>query len=176
MLLIHYAIAQQGNLHNGQIARGFWLEEWEKREIVKFYVDRQSEGYHRIAYILLDQGDVCVSPATVYRVLNEVNLIWRWNGNESKKGTGFDQLLLSHEHWHVDISYLNIAGTFYYFFGVLDGYSRYIVHWEIRESMTERDAAVILTRAREKFPIEAPESLLITAQNLSQKSSRNSSD
>lgn len=33
---------------------------------------------------------------------------------------------------------------------MLDGYSRYLVHWEIRESMTE--AEIILQRAREQFP------------------------
>ena len=28
----------------------------------------------------------------------------------------------------IDISYINLAGTFYYLCTVLDGYSRYIVH------------------------------------------------
>jgi transposase InsO family protein len=35
---------------------------------------------------------------------------------------------------------------------VLDGYSRYVVHWEIRETMRERDVEVILQRALEKYP------------------------
>jgi transposase InsO family protein len=64
--------------------------------------------------------------------------------------------LRPHEHWHIDVSYLNICGTFYYFCGVLDGFSRYIVHWEIREAMTEADIEIILERAREKFPNEHP--------------------
>jgi putative transposase len=38
----------------------------------------------------------------------------------------------------------------------LDGYSRFIVHWEIRESMTEQDVETIIQRAREKFPGETP--------------------
>jgi transposase InsO family protein len=38
----------------------------------------------------------------------------------------------------------------------LDGFSRYIVHWEIRESMTEADVEIILQRAREKFPDAKP--------------------
>jgi transposase InsO family protein len=29
-----------------------------------------------------------------------------------------------------------VAGTFYYLTSLLDGYSRFIVHWELRESMT----------------------------------------
>ena len=39
---------------------------------------------------------------------------------------------------------------------VLDGFSRYIVHWEIREAMTEADIEIILQRAREKFPDAKP--------------------
>jgi len=34
---------------------------------------------------------------------------------------------------------------------ILDGFSRYIVHWEIRETMKESDVEIILQRAREKF-------------------------
>jgi hypothetical protein len=35
---------------------------------------------------------------------------------------------------------------------VLDGYSRFIVHWNLRESMTEAEMEVILLAAREKRP------------------------
>ena len=35
-----------------------------------------------------------------------------------------------------------MGGTFYYMCSVLDGYSRYIVHWELRESMKEEDPSV----------------------------------
>jgi transposase InsO family protein len=74
----------------------------------------------------------------------------QWDRKVSSKGTGFKQPLRPHEHWHTDVSYLNICGTFYYLCAVLDGYSRYIVHWEIREQMTEQDVEVIQQRAREK--------------------------
>jgi len=63
---------------------------------------------------------------------------------------------MEHHHGHIDVSYLNICGTFYYFCGVLDGYSRYIVHWEIRESMKEPEIEMIIQRAREKFPDTTP--------------------
>jgi transposase InsO family protein len=45
---------------------------------------------------------------------------------------------------------LNLGGTFYYLCSLLDGYSRYLVHWEIRESMTEQDVETIVQRALEK--------------------------
>ena len=46
----------------------------------------------------------------------------------------------------------SICGTFYYLCSLLDGCSRYVVHWEIRESMREADVEIIIQRAREMFP------------------------
>ncbi|MBM4040272.1 MAG: transposase family protein, partial [Planctomycetes bacterium] len=86
-----------------------------------------------MAFMMLDEDVVAVSPSSVYRVLGEAGLLDRWNRKPSKKGTGFVQPLRPHEHWHVDVTYINICGTFYYLCSLLDGYSRYIVHWEIRE-------------------------------------------
>jgi putative transposase len=39
---------------------------------------------------------------------------------------------------------------------VLDGYSRSIVHWALRESMTEAEIEIILQGAREKYPEAKP--------------------
>jgi putative transposase len=39
---------------------------------------------------------------------------------------------------------------------VLDGYSRNVVHWEIRESMREPEVEIILQRAKEKYSPERP--------------------
>jgi transposase InsO family protein len=66
------------------------------------------------------------------------------------------QPLKPHEHWHVDVAYLNLAGTFYYLCSVLDGCSRFIVHWEIRETMKEEEIEQIVKRGRERFPGVTP--------------------
>ncbi len=144
------------NHHNGKIPRDFWLQTWEREKIEEYCRAHPREGYRRLSYLMLDQDVVAVSPATTYRVLSEAGLLRRWNGKVSTKGTGFVQPLTPHEHWHTDISYLNICGTFYYFIGVLDGYSRYLVHWDIRTAMTEQDVALVIERAREKYPEATP--------------------
>ncbi|MDQ6957108.1 MAG: DDE-type integrase/transposase/recombinase, partial [Mariprofundaceae bacterium] len=146
----------QGNNHNGLIPRSFWLNEWEKQAIIAFYLEHQEDGYRRVTFMMLDANIVAVSPSSVYRVLKCAELLRKWNRKKSKKGTGFHQPSAPHHHWHIDVSYINICGTFYYFCGVLDGYSRYIVHWEIRESMTEPEIEIIIQRAREKFPNTTP--------------------
>jgi len=106
--------------------------------------------------MMLDADIVAVSPSSVYRVLRGAGLIDARKGKPSLKGKGFQQPLLPHEHWHVDISHINVAGTFYYLCSVLDGCSRYIVHWELRESMIEPEVETIIQRARERHPDERP--------------------
>lgn len=131
--------------------RDHWLEDWEKKAILEFEQRYPLEGYRRLAFMMLDADVVAVSPSSVYRVLKQAGRIGCFNGSPSHKGAGFQHPLKPHEHWHVDISYINICGTFYYLASLLDGYSRSIVHWEIHESMTEAQIELIIQRAREKF-------------------------
>jgi len=146
----------KANEHNHLVPRDHWLEKWEKEAIVKFFVEYPLEGYRRLCFMMLDRDIVAVSPASVYRVLKAEGLLAnRWN-KPSRKGTGFVQPLAPHEHWHIDFSYVNVGGTFYYLCSILDGCSRSIVHWEIREAMKEADAELVLQRAREKFPQARP--------------------
>ncbi len=144
------------NEHNGQIPRDHWLEDWEKAAIVDFHDRHPLEGYRRLTFMMLDDDVVAVSPASVYRVLKAAGRLDRQWAAPSKKGTGFVQPLTPHEHWHVDVSYINVEGTFYYLTSVLDGCSRSIVHWELRESMTEQDVEIILQKALEKYPDAKP--------------------
>ena len=144
------------NEHNAWIPRDHWLDDWEKKAILDFERRYPLEGYRRLAFMMLDADVVAVSPSSVYRVLKEAGRIERFNGAPSRKGTGFVQPLKAHEHWHVDISYLNLCGTFYYLCSILDGASRFIVHFEIHESMTEAQVEIILQKARETFPRATP--------------------
>src|ERR1700693_4669905 len=106
--------------------------------------------------MMLDADVVAVSPSSVWRVLGQAGLLKKWNGKPSKKGTGFEHPPEAHRHWHIDVSYINISGTFYYLCSVLDGYSRSIVHWDLRESMRETDIEIILERAKEQYPEAKP--------------------
>jgi putative transposase len=142
--------------HNATVPRDWWLEPWEKAAILEFHQGHPLEGYRRLAFMMLDADVVAVSPSSVYRVLRQAGAIKPRDNEPSKKGKGFHQPLLAHEHWHVDVTSINIAGTFFSLCSLLDGYSRFIVHWEIRESMTEPDVETIIQRARERFPGERP--------------------
>jgi len=136
--------------------RDFWLEDWEKQAILDYEAQHSDEGYRRLTFMMMDDDIVSVSPSSVRRVLSAAGRMDKWNKKPSKKGTGFAQPLKPHEHWHIDVSYINICGTFYYLCSILDGCSRYIVDWEIGEKMTETDIEILLQRAREKYPNARP--------------------
>jgi putative transposase len=140
------------NEHNAWVPRDHWLTDDEIARICQFARTQPSEGYRRMTFMMLDADVVACSPASVYRVLKKAGLLAGPTPNVTKKGTGYVQPLQPHQEWHVDVSYLNIAGTFYFLCSILDGYSRFIVHWEIREKMEEIDVETIIQRAREKFP------------------------
>jgi putative transposase len=144
------------NEHNAWVPRDHWLTADEKERICTFARAHPLEGYRRMTFMMLDADQVACSPASVYRVLKNAGLLAGPSPNVTKKGTGFVQPLQPHEHWHVDVSYLNIAGTFYFLCSILDGYSRFLVHWEIREKMEEKDVETILQRAREAYPDARP--------------------
>lgn len=144
------------NEHNANIPRDHWLTADEQTAILDYHDRNPLEGYRRLSFMMLDEEVAAASPSSVYRVLSRHNRLDRWNKRLSKKGTGFKQPLKPHEHWHIDIAYINVVGTFYYLCTVLDGCTRFIVHWEIRECMKEADVELILERAREKFPGVTP--------------------
>ena len=79
----------KANEHNGKVPRDFWLEEWEKQAIIRFYHEHPKKGYRRLAFMMLDRDIVYVSPTSVWRVLSQAGLLRRWNNGVSKKGTGF---------------------------------------------------------------------------------------
>ena len=79
------------NEHNAWVPRDHWLETHEKAAIVAYHHDHPLEGYRRLTYMMMDENVVAASPSTVYRVLKERDLLARFSGRPSRKGTGFEQ-------------------------------------------------------------------------------------
>ncbi len=109
---------------------------------------------------MLDEDVVALSPPGVYRVLRETGVMDRFSGKKSRKGTELGQPSKPHDHWHVDvfcviIGCVCVGGAFCFMCSVLDGCSRSLVHWDIREE-EEVDIEGILGRAREKYPEAKP--------------------
>ena len=140
----------KANEYNGKVPRDNWTTRQEKEAIIDFFKNNPGNGYRRLCFMMIDQDVAYVSPATVYNILNRAGLMGKSNARPSSKGKGFVQPSGPHRHWHVDISYINVCGTFFYLCSILDGYSRFVVNWELRESMKEEDIEIIIEEARHK--------------------------
>jgi putative transposase len=147
----------KANHHNGQIPRSFWIRPEERRAIIDYCKDRIEDGYRRLSYMMLDANIAWVSPSTTYRVLSSAGLLNRWSGKRNRAyGSGFNHPSGPNEHWHIDISYVNVQGSFLFMISILDGYSRMVIHHELRTRMQQYDVQITLERAREKYPDASP--------------------
>lgn len=152
------------NRHNGKIPKIHWLTPDEVIKIENFAREHYSfndfflrDGYRRIAYTMLDLDIAAASPSSVYRVLLKAGLLNKWNTNKNNlKGTGFKQPDAPHKHWHTDIKYLNFNGTFLFLISVIDGFSRFVLHHEVRHTMTTYDVQITVQKAKDKFPNAKP--------------------
>lgn len=137
-----------------------WILDSERQAIIDYYQKNPLNGCKRLACMMIDEDVAYVSHNTVYRVLKAEGLLDNANRQPSLRGTGFKQPTAPHQQWHIDVSYINLVGTFYYLCSVLDGYSRFVVHWEIHEAMKQEDCQLIVQRAREK--VGAPKARVIS--------------
>jgi len=139
------------------IPKSHWILGWERQAIIDYAKEHIGEGYRRLTYMMIDENIVFVSPSSVYRVLKKAGLLNKWNIVKTKsKGKGFFQPEKFNEHWHTDIKYVNFRGTFLFLISVIDGYSRYIIHHELRTHMQETDVEIVIQRALEKYPDAKP--------------------
>jgi transposase InsO family protein len=65
-----------------------------------------------------------------------------------------------HHHWHTDIAYIKINHNFYFLIMMLDGYSRYLLGWELMSDMLGSSVENFVQRIKDKYPDARP--MLIT--------------
>jgi transposase InsO family protein len=121
----------------------------EKEAVITYALKHPKDGYRRLAWMMIDEDVAYLSPSSVYRVLTDVDLLYRWKRSRSA-GEAPAEAQAPNERWHTDIMYLRVADTWYFLVSVLDAYSRYIVHWELLTSMRAADVRLAIQQAVEK--------------------------
>ena len=61
----------------GSLPKTSWLQDWEKQAIITYAIAHPEQGYRRLAYQMIDEDVVAVSPSSVYRVLKGADLLSR---------------------------------------------------------------------------------------------------
>lgn len=84
---------------------------------------------------MVDEGVVCLSPSTVYRILRERNLVCPWRRRTKRIRPDEEKAAHCDEIWASDLMHLTVGGRTYYLVSFLDEYSRMIVHHALLPNM-----------------------------------------
>jgi putative transposase len=136
-----------------------------EKQTVLAYARRHPELRHReLAWRMVDEDVVCLSPSTVYRILKEADLVCPWRRRAKRRRAQAEQATRPDEGWSTDLMQLQVGGRVYYFVSFLDEYSRYLVHWElllgmdgITVSLAAQAAIDTLPKGADGRPVVAPE-------------------
>ena len=130
---------------------------WEVSATIEYALAHPKDGYRRLAWMMIDEDVAYLSESSVYRILSERDLLYRWARPQRHDGQIPARAAAPHERWHTDLMYLRVGDTWYFLISFLDAYSRYIVHWELLSSMTADRVALAQLAALEKFPGVSPQ-------------------
>jgi transposase InsO family protein len=100
----------------------------------RYAKDHPALGYKRLAWQMLDAGVAAFRPHQVYQLLGELDLIAR-RPKPIETLNRPDPPTRPDEVWHIDLMYVHLSGRWYYLVDIIDGYSRYLVHWTLNTTM-----------------------------------------
>ena len=131
--------------------RRIWnkIPEKEKNLVIKEALDRTELSSRELACHITDTKKRFISESSVYRILKERGLIPAPSFILTSASDSFkDKTTRVNEMWQTDFTYFKIIGWgWYYLSTVLDDYSRFIVAWDLCESMTAPDVKQTVNRA-----------------------------
>lgn len=116
----------------------------EEVEAVKRYALRYPRtGYKRLAWRMVDEGTAGLRPYQVLEVLRAEGLL---TPREAAPPASLQRPPAPErpdEVWHIDLMYVRLGSGWFYLVDILDGYSRFLVHWSLNRTMAAE--TVVLT-------------------------------
>jgi putative transposase len=133
----------------------------EEAAVLDFRKKNRDIGYRKFSWLMNDNNIAYLSESAVYKVLAKHNLLGRFSSCKDSASKEYkNKPKHVHHHWHADIAYIKINGIFYFLIMILDGYSRYILDWELMPDMLGSSVEAVVQRAKQKYPKAKP--MLIT--------------
>jgi len=137
----------------------------EEKEAVLDYARRHPELRHReMAWRMVDEDVVYLSPSTVYRILKSADLVCPWRRRTKRRRAEEEKATRPNQRWATDVMQVMIGALTYFVVSFMDEYSRYVVHFEIATGMdgitvgTAAQAAIdTLPKGEDGRPVDKPE-------------------
>ena len=108
-------------------------------------------NYFKLAYQMMDERVAFVPPSTVYRILKAQGF-YDVKAPKSAAKAYADKPTHVHHTWHVDIAYVKIQEVYYYLIVMIDGYSRYVLDWELLFDMKGDTVSLFAQKVLDLYP------------------------
>lgn len=143
------------------------IPESQKDLVTELALEHTELSSRELAFKITDEQNIYISESSVYRILKQRGLIPAPNhvllaaADEFKNKTQF-----VHQMWQTDFTYFKIIGWgWYYLSTILDDYSRYIIHWELCDSMKAEDVNRTVNTAIEKARLKTKQKPKLLSDN-----------
>ena len=143
------------------------IPQEEKNLVVSIALEFSELSPRELSCKLSDERKVFISESSVYRILKAKGLITSPAHILLAAGNEFDKkTMFVHEMWQTDFTYFKILGWgWYYLSTILDDYSRYIVHWELCETMKAEDVQSTVHSAVKKAGLKKGQRPVLLSDN-----------
>ncbi len=128
------------------------LLEEEKAAICAFAQRHPKIGYRKLTWMMIDENIVSVDESSVYRVLSEADLLYRYKRADRSDGQYRFRPTDPNQQWHTDVMYIWVVGCWYFLVSFIDAYSRYVVHHKLMLELNGRAMATELQAALDANP------------------------
>lgn len=157
-----YRLYQQNGIEGlypkkvGSRQRWNTIPQEEKNLVISIALEFTQLSPRELSCKLSDERGVFISESSIYRILKAKGLITTpahillSASNEFK-----DKTMFVHQMWQTDFTYFKIIGWgWYYLSTIMDDYSRYIIHWELCETMKSEDVERTIERALQEAKLK----------------------
>ena len=143
------------------------IPQEEKNLVLSVALEFSELSPRELSCKLSDERKVFISESSVYRILKANGLITSPAHILLAAGNEFDKkTMFVHEMWQTDFTYFKILGWgWYYLSTILDDYSRYIVHWELCETMKAEDVQSTVHSAVKKAGLKKGQRPVLLSDN-----------
>ena len=143
------------------------IPQEEKNLVVSVALEFSELSPRELSCKLSDERKVFISESSVYRILKANGLITSPAHILLAAGNEFDKkTMFVHEMWQTDFTYFKILGWgWYYLSTILDDYSRYIVHWDLCDTMKAEDVQSTVHHAVKKAGLKKGQRPILLSDN-----------
>lgn len=131
------------------LVQSFEILAQEKQAVLKYALEHPRIRHRELAWRMIDEDVACLSMSTVYRVLQENDLMCVRPGRRKRYRQEIEKASRPDEIWGTDLMYFKIQGVQQYLLNFIDEYSRYLVHWELLTSMDGHTISIAAQKALE---------------------------